>query len=165
MKEAYNRTSTAYDFALFDTTLRKPREEVEKKPELEVVAASAAKKGNPLAMIISGALVGILLMMFIISKAMLSEASVNVGLKTNELEKVKSENAMILAELNGSVSLEQVEEYATGELGMQKVVHAQETYIEMDTGAMTEKTETDNDDFLFGLGGWIRDIAVYLGIK
>lgn len=165
MKESYNRTSTAYDFALFDTALRKPKAETESKPELEVVAVSEAKKGSPVLIIISGAFVALLLMAFIISKAMLSEAHLNVGLKTNELEKVKTENAMILAELNGSVSLEQVEKYATEELGMQKVVHAQEEYIEMDTGAMTEKTEENNDDFLFGLGGVIRGIAEYLGIK
>lgn len=164
MKEAYNRTSTAYDFALFDTTLRKPKEETEKAPELEVVSVSASKRGNPVAIIIVAAMFTILLMAFILCKAALSEVNLRVSQKQDILDETKATNTAIMAELNGSVSLEQVEQYAVDELGMQKVVHAQEQYIEMDTGAMTENAEEGDDGFLFGIGNWISGIVEYLGI-
>lgn len=165
MKEAYNRTSAAYDLALFDTTLRRPKEETTKAPELEVVTVSAAKKGNPVAIIIVAAMFTILFMAFIICKAALSEVNLNVSLRQNVLDETKATNTAITAELNGSVSLEQVEQYAVDELGMQKVVHAQEQYVEMDTGAMTEKTEDNDGGFLFGIGEWINGIVEYLGIR
>ena len=164
MKEVYNRTSTAYDFALFDTTLRKPKEETQKAPELEVVTVSAAKRGNPIAIIIVSALFTILLMAFIICKAMLSEVNLRVSQKQNMLDETRATNTAITAELGGSLSLEQVEQFAVQELGMQKIAHAQEQYIEMDTGAMAENTEENDDIFLFGIGNWINGIVEYLGI-
>ncbi len=163
MENSYNRTSTAYDFSLFDTSLRKPQVKTEEKPELQVVTVSAAKKGRPVAIAVVAALFGILLMAFIFCKAAVSEANLNVSLRQNVLEETKAMNAALSAELNGSVSLEQVEQYAKDELGMQKVVNAQEKYVEMDTGALIE-TKKDTDDNIFvGISKWFRGVAEYLG--
>lgn len=164
MENSYNRTSTAYDFSLFDTSLRKPQVKTEEKPELQVVTVSAAKKGRPVVIAVVAALFGVLLMAFIFCKAAVSEANLNVSLRQNVLEETKAVNAALVAELNGSVSLEQVEQFATNELGMQKVVNAQEKYVEMNTGAMTESTEDTSGNIFVGISNWFQGIVEYLGL-
>lgn len=163
MENSYNRTSTAYDFSLFDTSLRKPQAKTENKPELEVVSVSAAKKGRPVVVAVVAAMFGVLLMAFILCKAAVSEVNLNVSLRQNVLNETKAINSALVAELNGSVSLDQVEQYAKNELGMQKVVHAQEKYVEMDTGAMAENAASDNGGLISGISNWFRDVVEYLG--
>ena len=163
MENLYNKTSTAYDFSLFDTSLRKPQVKTEEKPELEVVTVSASKKGKPVKIAVVAALFGILLMAFILCKAAISEANLNISLRQNVLQETQAINAGLVAELNGSVSLDQVEQYAVNELGMQKVVHAQEKYVEMDTGAMTENAEETNNNIFISISNWFNDVVEYLG--
>lgn len=163
MENSYNRTSTAYDFSLFDTSLRKPQVKTEEKPELQVVTVSAAKKGRPVVIAVVAALFGILLMAFVLCKAAVSEANLNVSIRQNVLEETKAINAALNAELNESVSLDQVEQYAKNELGMQKIAHAQEKYVEMDTGAMTENAEDTSGNIFLGISNWFQDVVEYLG--
>ena len=49
MTTPHNRTSTAYDMSLFDTSKRKEQQTPEKKPELKVATSSVAKSGSPVA--------------------------------------------------------------------------------------------------------------------
>ncbi len=164
--EAYNRESTAYDFSLFDTSVRKsqPVEEPKKAPEVEVVSLSAAKRGNPALIIAVSLVFAAIVMMFMYSKATLSEVSLNVGLKTDELAKVQMINDELSAQLGNSVTLESVEDFAENELGMQKALSSQEQYVEMNTGAMTENTADDSGDIFVGIQNWVNDILEYLGL-
>ncbi len=164
--QAYSRESTAYDFSLFDTSLRKPVPEAEakRKPELKVVQVSAAKRGNPALIVAVSVLFAAIIMMFVYSKAVLSEVNLNVGLKTQELENVQMINQELKTELDGSVTLDYVENYAATKLNMQKVVAAQENYVEMNTGAMTENAEETNGDVFVGMQNWFEDVKEYLGL-
>ncbi len=166
-KHQYTRQSTAYDFSLFDTAQRKERpqkqEEEQPKPELKMVQASAAKAGRPIAVIFIAALFLAVFIMFLYSKAQLSEINLKVSEESAAYEQAQILNTQLQNELNGSVSIDNVEEYAVKQLGMQKVNNSQEKYVEMNTGAMTETAKEDDKNIFEVIFDWCSDALEYLG--
>ena len=157
MTTPHNRTSTAYDMSLFDTSKRKEQQTPEKKPELKVATSSVAKSGRPVAVAVIGAVFLAVFVMFLYSKAALSEVNLKISNETQALSDALSN------QLSGSVSLENVEQYAVNELGMQKVSASQERYVEMNTGNMTETAKNDNDNIFVTVQDWFNGILEYLG--
>lgn len=163
MQNTYNKTSAAYDFALFETSPEKELPEKKEQAELKIVQASVSKTGKPVLIWVSAVFVFILFFMFIYSKAMLSEVNLRISNETQALQEAQSVNNALSAQLSGSVSLDNVEEYAQKELGMQKINAAQEKYIEMNTGTMTETAKTENENIFVGISNWFNGILEYLG--
>ena len=126
MTTPHNRTSTAYDMSLFDTAKRKEQQTPEKKPELKVATSSVAKTGKPVVVAVIGAVFLAVFIMFLYSKATLSEVNLKISNETQALSDAQSINTALSNQLSGSVSLENVEQYAVSELGMQKVSASQE---------------------------------------
>lgn len=163
MTTPHNRTSTAYDMSLFDMSKRKEQQTPEKKPELKVATSSVAKSGRPVAVAIIGAVFLAVFVMFLYSKAALSEVNLKISNETQALSDAQSINTALSNQLSGSVSLENVEQYAVSELGMQKVSASQERYVEMNTGNMTETAKNDNDNIFVTVQDWFNGILEYLG--
>lgn len=163
MTTPHNRTSTAYDMCLFDTSKRKEQQTPEKKPELKVATSSVAKSGRPVAVAVIGAVFLAVFVMFLYSKAALSEVNLKISNETQALSDAQSINTALSNQLSGSVSLENVEQYAVSELGMQKVSASQERYVEMNTGNMTETAKNDNDNIFVTVQDWFNGILEYLG--
>ena len=69
MTTPHNRTSTAYDMSLFDTSKRKEQQTPEKKPELKVATSSVAKSGRPVAVAVIGAVFLAVFVMFLYSRS------------------------------------------------------------------------------------------------
>lgn len=163
MTTPHNRTSTAYDMSLFDMSKRKEQQTPEKKPELKVATSSVAKSGRPVAVAVIGAVFLAVFVMFLYSKAALSEVNLKISNETQALSDAQSINTALSNQLSGSVSLENVEQYAVNELGMQKVSASQERYVEMNTGNMTETAKNDNDNIFVTVQDWFNGILEYLG--
>lgn len=163
MTTPHNRTSMAYDMSLFDTSKRKEQQTPEKKPELKVATSSVAKSGRPVAVAVIGAVFLAVFVMFLYSKAALSEVNLKISNETQALSDAQSINTALSNQLSGSVSLENVEQYAVSELGMQKVSASQERYVEMNTGNMTETAKNDNDNIFVTVQDWFNGILEYLG--
>ena len=164
MATPHNRTSAAYDLSLFDTSAkRKEQQTPEKKPELRVATSSVAKAGKPVALVVIGAVFLAVFVMFLYSKAALSEVNLKISNETQALSDAQSINTALSNQLSGSVSLENVEQYAVSELGMQKVSASQERYVEMNTGNMTETAKNDNDNIFVTVQDWFNGILEYLG--
>ena len=163
MTTPHNRTSTAYDMSLSDTSKRKEQQTPEKKPELKVATSSVAKSGRPVAVAVIGAVFLAVFVMFLYSKAALSEVNLKISNETQALSDAQSINTALSNQLSGSVSLENVEQYAVSELGMQKVSASQERYVEMNTGNMTETAKNDNDNIFVTVQDWFNGILEYLG--
>jgi cell division protein FtsL len=149
--------------SLFDTSKRKEQQTPEKKPELKVATSSVAKSGRPVAVAIIGAVFLAVFVMFLYSKAALSEVNLKISNETQALSDAQSINTALSNQLSGSVSLENVEQYAVSELGMQKVSASQERYVEMNTGNMTETAKNDNDNIFVTVQDWFNGILEYLG--
>lgn len=164
MTTPHNRTSVAYDLSLFDTSAkRKEQQTPEKKPELRVATSSVAKAGKPVALVIIAAVTLTVFIMFLYSKATLSEINLRISNETQTLQSVQNINTALSNQLSGSVSLDNVEQYAVNELGMQKINASQERYVEMNTGTMTETTEKNGDNIFVDIQNWFNGILEYLG--
>lgn len=164
MTTPHNRTSVAYDLSLFDTSAkRKEQQTPEKKPELRVATSSVAKAGKPVALVIIAAVTLTVFIMFLYSKATLSEINLRISNETQTLQSVQNINTALSNQLSGSVSLDNVEQYAVNELGMQKINTSQERYVEMNTGTMTETAEKNGDNIFVDIQDWFNGILEYLG--
>lgn len=163
MTTPHNRTSTAYDMSLFDTAKRKEQQTPEKKPELKVATSSVAKTGKPVVVAMIGAVFLAVFIMFLYSKATLSEVNLKISNEAQALSDAQSINTALSNQLSGSVSLENVEQYAVSELGMQKVSASQERYVEMNTGTMTETAKNNDDNIFVVIQDWFNGILEYLG--
>lgn len=163
MTTPHNRTSTAYDMSLFDTAKRKEQQTPEKKPELKVATSSVAKTGKPVVVAVIGAVFLAVFIMFLYSKATLSEVNLKISNETQALSDAQSINTALSNQLSGSVSLENVEQYAVSKLGMQKVSASQERYVEMNTGTMTETAKNNDDNIFVVIQDWFNGILEYLG--
>lgn len=164
MTTSHNRTSVAYDLSLFDTSAkRKEQQTPEKKPELRVATSSVAKAGKPVALVIIAAVTLTVFIMFLYSKATLSEINLRISNETQTLQSVQNINTALSNQLSGSVSLDNVEQYAVNELGMQKINASQERYVEMNTGTMTETAEKNGDNIFVDIQDWFNGILEYLG--
>ena len=164
MATPHNRTSAAYDLSLFVTSAtRKEQQTPEKKPELRVATSSVAKAGKPVALVIIAAVTLTVFIMFLYSKATLSEVNLRISNETQTLQSVQNINTALGNQLSGSVSLDNVEQYAVNELGMQKINASQERYVEMNTGTMTETAEKNGDNIFVDIQDWFNGILEYLG--
>lgn len=164
MTTPHNRTSAAYDLSLFDTSAkRKEQQTPEKKPELKVATSSVAKAGKPVALVVIAAVTLTVFIMFLYSKATLSEVNLRISNETQALQSVQNINTALNNQLSGSVSLDNVEQYAVSELGMQKINASQERYVEMNTGTMTETAEKGGDNIFVDIQDWFNGILEYLG--
>lgn len=163
MSALHNRTSVAYDLSLFDTSKRKEQATPEKKPELKIATSSVAKAGKPIAVVLAGAVFLTVFIMFLYSKATLSEVNVRINEQTTALQNAQVINEALSNQLNGSVSLENVEQYAENELGMTKISASQERYVEMNTGTMTETAKSDDGNVFVAIQNWFNGILEYLG--
>lgn len=164
MTTPHNRTSAAYDLSLFDTSAkRKEHNTPEKKPELKVATSSVAKAGKPVALVVIAAVTLTVFIMFLYSKATLSEVNLRISNETQALQSAQNINTALNNQLSGSVSLDNVEQYAVSELGMQKINASQERYVEMNTGTMTETAEKNSDNIFVDIQNWFNGILEYLG--
>lgn len=164
MTTPHNRTSVAYDLSLFDTSAKRKEQQIpEKKPELRVATSSVAKAGKPVALVIIAAVTLTVFIMFLYSKATLSEINLRISNETQTLQSVQNINTALSNHLSGSVSLDNVEQYAVNELGMQKINASQERYVEMNTGTMTETAEKNGDNIFVDIQDWFNGILEYLG--
>ena len=101
--------------------------------------------------------------LFLYSKATLSELNLRIANETEALRSAQSINTALNNQLSGSVSLDNVEQYAVNNLGMQKINASQEKYVEMNTGTMTEKAGDENGNIFVGIRDWFNGILEYLG--
>lgn len=163
MTTPHNRTSAAYDMSLFDTSKRKEQQIPEKKPELKIATTSVAKAGKPVAVAVIAAVFLTVFIMFLYSKATLSEINLRISNETQALQSAQNINTALNNQLSGSVSLDNVEQYAVKELGMQKITSSQERYVEMNTGTMTETAKSDDGNIFVGIQNWFNGILEYLG--
>ena len=98
------------------------------------------------------------------SRAQLNELGVKVNSATKELEILKSENIRFQTELEEKISLKNVEEYATVELGMEKMDASQVEYVTLTSGNQVEITEESDSSVWQKIKNFFDDMMEYIGI-
>lgn len=163
---AYNRTSNAYDLSYFDTdenAVRKTEQRREQqKSHIKLHKTSVAKSGNWFKTMVLIAFAAILAFSVINCKAQISEVATEISSKTAELEKAQEENVRLQTVLDNMVTLNKVDEIASGEMGLQKTTKNQVHYIPVYDRTMVQAAEKDNNLFVT-LRDWAEGILEYLG--
>ena len=79
------------------------------------------------------------------------------------LRAAEETNALLQSKLDSKVNINYIEEYATVNLGMQKVTAAQKSYISVDTEKLVEATEDKSGGFFGSVRRWFSDLLEYIG--
>ena len=98
------------------------------------------------------------------SRAQVNEMGSKVNSATKELEILKSENIRLQTELEEKISLKNVEEYATVELGMEKMDASQVEYVTLTSGNQVEITEESDSSVWQKIKNFFDDMMEYIGI-
>ncbi len=142
------------------------QEERLKQPEIVRVpkAKPVAKPMSPVKVLLFLMLIIGLSFSVMYSRAQLNEMSAKVNSVTKELETLKSENIRLQTELEDRISLKNVEEYATVELGMEKMDASQVEYVTLTDGNQVEITEENDGSVWQKVKNFFDDMMEYIGI-
>lgn len=137
--EEYTRPKPQYDFARFDTAPAKKKKN-QAAQRLKVVATPARQRraAQMQKLAVNAAvslilLVGLSLVM-LYSQAVLATVNENISAKTEVLNTLNGEYTRLQTELEGKISLRNIEEYAAANLGMSKVEQGQVQYVNVEQG-------------------------------
>ncbi len=152
----------------YDTNLayRLPKEEqaVSQPKIVRVPKAKPAKQVSPVKVLFCMGLVLMMAFSVMYSRAQLTELSAKVTAATKQLEELESENIRLTTELEERISLENVEEYATTQLGLQKLDPAQVQYIALSEGNQIEVKEEVNPTIWQLIRNFFIDMMEYIGL-
>ena len=74
-----------------------------------------------------------------------------------------NDNSLLRSQLDYKISIGYIEQYATEELGMQKVTGAQKKYISVNTESLIEVEHDDSGGFFGSVRSWFEDVLEYIG--
>lgn len=163
----YNgNTNLAYDLSLFDVDEeleRKKEKKREEKQNIKLAEKKAvARNGNAFAIVASALVCVAVAFAILYSKVELSDYTAMISEVKTELEVEQRENARLNAELDSMVTLDNVENIATSQLGLQKTQNSQINFVTLNIEKMTEVAETDTNIFV-SIKDWFYDVLEYLG--
>jgi cell division protein FtsL len=166
----YNDNSNlAYDLSLFETDEDLERKKCERRKQRAEQAKikitekkSVGRNGNALAAIVVVAFAAVIAFSLLYSKVQISEYTSMISETKNEIELAERENVRLNSELDSMYTLDNVENIASQELGLQKTQSSQITFITLNTEEMTEVAESDSNLFV-SIQKWFNGILDYLG--
>ena len=172
VKMYYDHNSNlAYDLTLFDTDEeleRKRRERENQKQKREKIKItekkSIGRNGSVAAVVVTVLCALAVAFSVLYSKLEISDYTTMISEAKSEMEQLERENIRLHAELDSMYTLDNVEQVASEELGLQKTQSSQITYITMNTEEMTEVAE-ENTNIFVSIKNWFYSILDYLGFK
>lgn len=166
-----HNSNLAYDLSLFDTDEeyeQRRREREKQRAEREKIKISQKKSigrnGSVVAVIAASVFCLAVAFSVLYSKLQISEYTTMISETKNEIEQMERDNIRLRSELDSMYTLDNVEQVASQELGLQKTQSSQITYITMNTEEMTEVAE-ENTNIFVSIKNWFYDILDYLGFK
>lgn len=118
-----------------------------KEPEKNPDTVSESKTGSVLSIILVSALAVVMLGTVIYSLDRRNTIYNKVSELNSELNLAEAENVRLQSELDGKMSVRNVEDYAENVLGMQKIDSSQIQYIEIQTNDVVSIPEQDEGLF------------------
>lgn len=142
------------------------RQEEAKQPKIVKVpkARPAVKAASPTKVLLFLMVIIGLAFSVMYSRAQLTELTTKVNAATNELEVLESETVRLKAELESRVSLKNVEEYATTELGLEKLDPSQIEYIALEPEVPEQAAEPEDDSIWQKIKNFFVDMMEYIGL-
>jgi len=157
---AMMRDNIAYNFDMFDPQAQ------QKAPDLQLIKPQAIKNAFSLRTTALIIMITLALGFSIYNRAILNEISNDIAYQTKQLNTLKLENDRLTAELNAKVSMRNIEEYATAELGMSKPEPYQMNYIKLSQQDKAEVLSTGiHENLLSGITNLFNSFMEYVGLK
>ena len=163
----YNDNSNlAYDLSLFDVDEELERKKAKKREEKAAIKMTdkkaVSRNGNVFAALVAVSCAAIVAFSILYSKVQLSDYTSMISETKTQLEQAERENLRLNAELDSMVTLDNVEQIASEELGLQKTENSQISFVSLNTEEMTEVAEEDSNTFI-SIRNWFNEILEYLG--
>jgi cell division protein FtsL len=166
-----HNSNLAYDLTLFDTDEeyeQRRREREKQRAEREKIKISQKKSigrnGSVVAVLAASVFCLAVAFSLLYSKLQISDYTTMISETKNEIEQMERDNIRLRSELDSMYTLDNVEQVASQDLGLQKTQSSQITYITMNTEEMTEVAE-ENTNIFVSIKNWFYDILDYLGFK
>lgn len=161
----------AYDLSLFDDDERQRREINEKERAKEKAVAadikmaknSVSRSGSRIKVIAVAASVFAAFFAANYFNTQRDDMARMVQQQRQAYDEAVNDNSLLRSQLDYKVSIGYIEEYATEELGMQKVTGAQKKYISVNTEDLIEVEHDDSGGFFGSIKKWFGDILEYIG--
>ena len=164
-----DNTNLAYDLSRFDTSQRERREQERAKEEaakrqIRIAPHSVSRSGSvALVMLVTAVVFGAFCAVNT-SATMKDDMARQVSEQQALLESAQDDNELLQSKLDSKVNISYIEQYATEDLGMQKVTSAQKKYISVNTESLIEIDDDGSDGFLAGVKEWFGDLLEYIGL-
>lgn len=152
------QTNLAYDLSRFEAPVRE-----EQKSPVMLPRRGLQMQTSPLRCLIFAGAAALICLMLLYSKVQVAELHKQIAVCTEEVSDLQGAGQRMKNELDSRMSLRNVEEYATTELGLQKASKGQITYITVDGGSSAVVHEAKQEDMLEKIRSAFADIAEYLG--
>ena len=163
-----DNTNLAYDLSRFDSTAREQREreraeEEKQRRQIRIAPHSVSKTGS----IFKIFSVTVVLFAALCAVNWSSTTKDDMARKVTQqqalLDNAKDDNALLQSKLDSKVNISYIEQYATDELGMEKVSSAQKKYISVNTESLIEVDEDESEGFFGSIKKWFSDTLEFLG--
>ncbi len=145
--------------------LPKQQEEVRQPKIVKVPKAKpAVKTASPTKVLLFLIVIIGLSFSVMYSRAQLTELTTKVNAATEELDVLQSETVRLKTELESRISLKNVEEYVTMELGLEKLDPSQIEYITLEAELPDQTVETVDDSIWQKIKNFFVDMMEYIGL-
>lgn len=164
-----DESNLAYDLSHFDDSLNdrkkraEQREERVKQTRPRILKYSVSKSGSVFRIALCTAAVFAALCSANYYSARRDDMARMVAAKTQELENAEDSNALLQSKLDAKVNISYIEEYASAELGMQKITSSQKQYVSVNTESLVETEEDGSGGFFGSIKHWFADLMEYIG--
>lgn len=157
---AERNTNLAYDISRYETAEAIRREGTAIKSQRTAKPSLTPITLASVTMVIG---IGIMLTMFVSSKADIAAVHADIVAAKEEVQELERENSRMKTELEQKSSQKTVEAYAENVLGMQKLEKSQIEYVSLEGGNMVEIAEKD-ETFVSKVKSFFNGILEYMGL-
>ncbi|HIS77332.1 MAG TPA: septum formation initiator family protein [Candidatus Merdivicinus excrementipullorum] len=132
-------TNLAYDLQRF--------EEQTPKTSPKLTVRTAQRTVHPVKIVMVAALALLMGFTLLYSQVVITELNGQIAAKQEELNTLQAENVRMQTELEGKMSLTEIEEKAVGEYGMVKPDNSQVSYVKLEQENKLEATKPEENIF------------------
>ena len=132
-------TNLAYDLQRF--------EEQPPKTSPKLTVRTAQRTVHPVKIVMVAALALLMGFTLLYSQVVITELNGQIAAKQEELNTLQAENVRMQTELEGKMSLTEIEEKAVGEYGMVKPDNSQVSYVKLEQENKLEATKPEENIF------------------
>ncbi len=147
---AQNNTSLAYDLQRFEQ-----HAEVQQNVR-DTITVKREKSVHPVKIVAAAMLVLVMAFTLLYSQVVLTELNSQINSAETRLNTLQAESVRMQTELEGKMSLKEIEEKAISEYGMVKPDGSQVSYVKMEAESRVESAEKAENIFE-RIVNWVKD--------